>query len=175
MRSALVLVFALSSVSSCLAQVAPGLPPALPQVAPDDPISQVHALLASLREDPNQVANWVLLGTAAERVALERPGPNSGGWLVLSRRAFESALLLDPGNLHIRAAIARTQEELTQLSAPAPPPPPAQPIYPSAQPTGWRRFFEPDPAYLRRDAQMPMYRAGVRGGLDQSPAQPEVP
>ncbi len=166
--SRILTLLALSLASTCLAQTTQ------PTNSPLSPVSQVHALLASLNTDPRNLANWVLLGDAAERVALEQGGPNAASWLALSRQAFESALLLDPGNPHLQAAITRTMAEESVLQAP-PSAPPAYFAAPVARRSGWRRLFEPDPSLLRRDANMPMYRPGVRGGLDQSPAQPEIP
>ncbi len=77
-----------------------------------DRYEAIRQLQLAARSDPNNVANWVILGELAHEVALDLPQEQDDPYYKLSRDAYERALALDPANNGLKAAVqfAREQE-----------------------------------------------------------------
>jgi len=77
-----------------------------------DRFEAVRQLQASLKADPENLADWVILGELAHEVALDAPSDQDDQYYKMSREAFEKALALDPKNPGLKAAVqfAKDQE-----------------------------------------------------------------
>lgn len=77
-----------------------------------DRYAAITQLRSEIRGDPNNLANWVILGELAHEVALDLPEPTDDAYYKISRDAYERALGLDPNNNGLKAAVqfARDQE-----------------------------------------------------------------
>ncbi len=91
---------------------APAVPPGTIGSHQIDRFEAIRQLQLDGRSDPNNVANWVILGELAHEVALDLPQDQDDAYYRLSRDAYERALALDPNNNGLRAAVqfARDQE-----------------------------------------------------------------
>lgn len=77
-----------------------------------DRYDAISRLEASLKANPNALADWVILGELAHEVALDAPPDQAGHYFTLSRQAYEKALALSPKNAGLKAAVqfARDRE-----------------------------------------------------------------
>lgn len=92
-------------------------------------IDRYHAieqLRAELKEDPNNLSNWILMGELAQEVANDVPAVQAKGYYKLARESYENALKLAPNNAGLKAAanfarqhelnadrLSQSREELT--------------------------------------------------------------
>ena len=78
-----------------------------------DRYEAIRQLRSSLRSDPGNEGDWILLGELAHEVALDLPGDQDDAYYRLSREAYENALRLDPDNASLGTAVrfAREQEQ----------------------------------------------------------------
>ena len=77
-----------------------------------DRYEAIRQLQAELKSDPNNKADWVILGELAHEVAFDLPREQDVAYYRISRDAYEHALQLDPNNPGLKAALqfARDQE-----------------------------------------------------------------
>jgi len=77
-----------------------------------DRYEAIQQLNNSLKTNPNNLADWVILGELAQEVATEVPADQAKGYFTLARQAYDSALKLSPENPGLKAAaqFARDQE-----------------------------------------------------------------
>ena len=77
-----------------------------------DRFEAIRQLQADLRSDPNNLANWVILGELSHEVAADLPDGQDDAYYRISSEAYERASQLDPNNNALRAAVqfARDQE-----------------------------------------------------------------
>lgn len=77
-----------------------------------DRYDAIRQLQSELRSDPNNKADWIILGELAHEVAFELPRDQDVAYYRISRDAYERALLLDPNNPGLKAAVqfAKDQE-----------------------------------------------------------------
>ncbi len=76
-----------------------------------DRFEAIRQLQGDTRSDPNNVANWVILGELAHEVALDLPQEQDDPYYQLSRVAYERALALDPNNNGLKAAVQFAKEQ----------------------------------------------------------------
>jgi len=77
-----------------------------------DRYEAIRQLQSELKSDPNNKADWIILGELAHEVAFELPRDQDVAYYRISREAYERALQLDPNNPGLRAAVqfAKDQE-----------------------------------------------------------------
>jgi len=77
-----------------------------------DRYEAIRQLQGELKSDPNNKADWIILGELAHEVAFELPRDQDVAYYRISREAYEHALQLDPNNPGLKAAVqfARDQE-----------------------------------------------------------------
>jgi len=77
-----------------------------------DRYEAIRQLTQTLKSDPNNLADWVILGELSQEVATDLPPEQADGYYRLARQSYESALKLDPNNEGLKAAaeFARQQE-----------------------------------------------------------------
>ena len=111
---------AVSVASSATAQVSTTPAPTQAQAqAPSmigshqiDRYDAIRQLQGELKSDPNNKADWIILGELAHEVAFELPRDQDVAYYRISRDAYERALRLDPDNPGLKAAVqfAKDQE-----------------------------------------------------------------
>ena len=89
--------------------------PAAPSVLGSHQIDRYEAikqLTASLKQDPKNLSDWVILGELSQEVATEVPNEQAKGYFRLARESYDNALKLAPDNAGLKAAaqFARDQE-----------------------------------------------------------------
>ncbi len=77
-----------------------------------DRYEAIRQLQDALRSDPNNLADWVILGELAQEVATEVPAEESRNYYRTASEAYENALKIQPNNQALQAAVrfARDQE-----------------------------------------------------------------
>jgi tetratricopeptide (TPR) repeat protein len=72
----------------------------------------IQDLQKSLKEDPKNKADWIILAELAQEVALDSPADQAVSYYRMAREAYEKALALSPDEPGLKAAVqfARDQE-----------------------------------------------------------------
>ena len=115
------LVLAIATVAGAQAPAAPAQvprtpsrsqPPAMIGSHQIDRYEAIRQLQSELKSDPNDKADWIILGELAHEVATELPREQDVTYYRISRDAYEHALKIDPNNPGLKAAVqfARDQE-----------------------------------------------------------------
>ncbi len=87
-----------------------------PGVISSHQIDRYDALMKvreSLKENPNNLADWIILGELSQEIASEVEANRAEGYYRLARESYENALKLDPDNKGLQAAaeFAKAQEQ----------------------------------------------------------------
>ena len=77
-----------------------------------DRYEAIRQLRTTLAQDPNSLANWIILGELAQEVSGEVPADQAGPYHAIARDSYANALQLAPDDANLQAAyqFARDQE-----------------------------------------------------------------
>jgi len=105
-------VFAVLALGWTTAATAAG--PAAPTVIGSHQINRFEAirqLQQTLKQNPESLADWVILGELAHEVAIDSPAEQAAQYYGMSRDAYRQALKLAPDNPGLRAAVQFAEDE----------------------------------------------------------------
>ena len=77
-----------------------------------DRYEAIRQLRTTLAQDPNSLADWIILGELAQEVSGEVPADQAGPYYAIARDAYANALQIAPDDANLQAAyqFARDQE-----------------------------------------------------------------
>jgi tetratricopeptide (TPR) repeat protein len=76
-----------------------------------DRFEAINQLQQSLKSDPDNKADWIILGELAQEVATDVPADQADRYYKMAQDAYEHALKLDPNNAGLKAAVQFAKDQ----------------------------------------------------------------